>query len=79
MVVPIFAPIVTAIDWVKLTKPAFTKLTSITVVAEEDCISEVTNKPVKNPALRLAVITPNTCRSLLPVAFCKDSLSIFMP
>jgi hypothetical protein len=35
-VVPIFAPMITPTDWVKEIKPAFTKLTSITVVAELD-------------------------------------------
>ena len=35
MVVPILAPIVTAIESLKVIKPAFTKLTSITVVADD--------------------------------------------
>ena len=35
-VVPMFAPIITPIDWESVSKPAFTKLTTITVVAEED-------------------------------------------
>ena len=35
-VVPILAPIITPIDWAKVSKPAFTKLTTITVVADED-------------------------------------------
>ena len=35
-VVPILAPIITPIDWESVRSPAFTKLTTITVVAEED-------------------------------------------
>ena len=35
-VVPIFAPMMTPMDWVKVRSPALTKLTTITVVAEED-------------------------------------------
>ena len=35
-VVPILAPIITPIDWESVNKPAFTKLTTITVVALED-------------------------------------------
>jgi hypothetical protein len=35
-VVPILAPIITPTDWVKEIRPALTKLTSITVVAELD-------------------------------------------
>ena len=35
-VVPILAPMITPIDWDKVSKPALTKLTTITVVAEED-------------------------------------------
>ena len=34
-VVPTLAPIMTAIDWPRLRRPAFTKLTTITVVADE--------------------------------------------
>ena len=35
-VVPILAPIITPIDCAKSNNPAFTKLTTMTVVAEED-------------------------------------------
>jgi len=34
-VVPMLAPIITEIAWAKVSKPAFTKETVITVVAEE--------------------------------------------
>ena len=36
IVVPIFAPIIMPIDSVRVSNPALTKLTTITVVAEED-------------------------------------------
>lgn len=35
-VVPILAPIMTPIDWVRVSRPAFTKLTTMTVVADDD-------------------------------------------
>ncbi len=35
-VVPILAPMITPIDWAKVSKPAFTKLTTITLAADED-------------------------------------------
>ena len=36
IVVPILAPIMTEIDSARVSSPAFTKLTTITVVADED-------------------------------------------
>ena len=36
MVVPMFAPIMTPTDWASDIKPALTKPTTMTVVAEED-------------------------------------------
>jgi hypothetical protein len=36
IVVPIFAPIITPIAWTNVSKAAFTKPTTNTVVAEED-------------------------------------------
>ena len=35
-VVPILAPIITPMDCAKVSKPAFTKLTTITLAADED-------------------------------------------
>ena len=35
-VVPILAPMITPMDCARVSRPAFTKLTTITVVAEED-------------------------------------------
>ena len=56
MVVPMFAPIITPIDSTKLSKPAFTKLTIITVVAEDDCKRAVIKNPVVIPKNLLEVI-----------------------
>ena len=49
MVVPILAPIITLIDSVRVSSEALEKLTTIKVVAEEDCITDVIEKPVRIP------------------------------
>ncbi len=79
MVVPIFAPIITPTDAISESRPAFTKLTIITVVADEDCIVVVTKIPVKTPFIRLLVIAARICLILLPATFCKASLMSFIP
>ena len=43
-----FAPIITPIDSVKVNKPAFAKLTIITVVADDDCKRAVMKETAKN-------------------------------
>ncbi len=78
-VVPILAPIITVIDCNKVSNPAFTKLTTITVVADEDCMSAVMKTPVRTPAKRFLVMAVNMERSLLPATFCSPSLIIFIP
>ena len=50
IVVPMLAPIMTLMDCTKFIKPAFTKLTINTVVAEEDWIRAVTIIPINTPA-----------------------------
>ena len=45
-VVPILAPIITLMDSASVSNPAFTKLTTITVVAEEDWIRAVIKLPL---------------------------------
>ena len=57
MVVPMFAPIITPADSINVINPALTKLTVITVVAEEDWMAAVVRKPVKSPKYRLWVIS----------------------
>ena len=58
MVVPILAPIITPADSTKVSSPAFTKLTVITVVAEEDCTIAVIKNPVITPKYLFDVIPP---------------------
>ena len=79
MVVPILAPITTPIDSRRESKPALTKLTIITVVAEDDWIIAVIKIPVKTPFILEEVIAAKIFRSFEPATFCKDSLIIFIP
>ena len=69
MVVPMLAPIITPIDWVNVRRPAFTKLTTITVVALDDWIMAVIMKPVKILLNEFDVIAANTERSFEPATF----------
>lgn len=78
-VVPMLAPIITDIAWAKVSSPAFTKDTVITVVAVDDWTEAVTNVPVNMPAKRFVVIACNIWRSCEPAIFCKLSLITFMP
>lgn len=78
-VVPILAPIMTPIDWVSVRRPAFTKLTTITVVADEDWMSAVINIPVSTPVTLFVVIAVSIRRKLSPANFCRPSLMIFIP
>ena len=48
MVVPMFAPNIIPADSTKDSNPAFTKLTAITVLAEDDCTKQVL-KTVRTP------------------------------
>ena len=57
------------IDSIKLSNPAFTKLTSITVVADEDCITAVINIPEKTPRIREDVIAARMFLSFEPATF----------
>ena len=78
-VVPILAPIMTPIACVRLRSPAFTKLTTITVVADEDWIIAVMKSPVSAPRKRLDVIAESSERRRSPAAFWSPSLIIFIP
>ena len=62
-VVPMFAPMMTEMAWARVNRPALTKLTVMTVVAEEDWTAQVTNIPVSIPVKRLVVIAPKMWRS----------------
>ena len=78
-VVPTFAPIMTPIDCDNVIKPALTKLTTITVVALDDCMRAVTKIPVSTPITRFLVMAASTERSLSPANFSRPSLMVFMP
>ena len=79
MVVPILAPMITLTASGKVSKEALEKLTTISVVAEEDCITEVMRKPVAMPKNRLDVMVARIERILLPASFNKESLITFIP
>ena len=59
MVVPMFAPMITEIAWLSVSRAAFTNDTVMTVVAAEDCTATVTSAPVATPEKRLVVILPS--------------------
>ncbi len=79
VVVPRFAPMIMPMDSKRVSRPALTKLTIITVVAEEDCTRQVTRKPESRPVKRFVVITRIMPRSFSPESFWSASLMIFMP
>ena len=68
-VVPILAPMITPVDSMNVMSPAFTKLTTITVVVEEDCVIVVVVNPVRMPLNRVVVIPFRMARSLFPATF----------
>jgi hypothetical protein len=53
----------------RVRSPAFTKLTTITVVADDDWIRDVMPKPVITPLKGLDVIAERKLRNLSPEAF----------
>jgi hypothetical protein len=79
MVVPILAPRITPTDLARGSNPALTKLTTITVVADDDCMIAVIRKPVTTPITRFEVMEDNIPRMRWPATFCNASLIIFIP
>src|SRR5574344_1935165 len=79
MVVPMLAPMMTDMACAKVSRPALTNDTVITVVAVDDCTDAVMNAPVSTPVKRLVVIALKTWRNWLPAIFCKLSLMDFIP
>ena len=55
-VVPMFAPMITPMAFPRVRSPAFTKLTTMMVVAEDDCTRQVTRVPVNTRLNALEVI-----------------------
>ena len=78
-VVPMLAPMMTEMACIRLSKPALTNETVISVVAVDDCTAAVTNMPVSSPVKRFVVMAWSTCLSCGPAIFCKLSLIDFIP
>ena len=78
-VVPILAPMMTEMAWAKVSKPALTNDTVITVVAVDDCTAAVINVPVRMPIKRLVVMAPRIWRNCGHAIFCRLSLIVFIP
>jgi len=78
-VVPIFAPIIMPMAFASFIMPELTKPTTITVVAEEDCITAVTSEPSKTPLNVVDVSFPNMVSNLLPAMRLSPSPSSVMP
>ena len=89
VVVPIFAPIImpitclsaiiTPIACVKFIRPVLTKPTTITVVAEELCISVVMRKPTSTARKRFFVIFSSKCLRRDPAASSSPSPISLIP
>ena len=73
-VVPILAPIIIAVAWIRDINPVFTKPTTITVVADEDWVKIVVKQPVAIPNTFLLLIFVKRFLSLSP-----EKLSRFLP
>ena len=68
-VVPMLAPMMTAMAPPSVSSPALTKPTTITVVADDDWMAAVTAMPVRMPFSGRPVMRPSTARILLPATF----------
>ena len=68
-VVPMLAPIITPMAFARESSPAFTKLTTIMVVAEEDCTRAVIAVPVRTLLNAFEVIDARKDRSRSPATF----------
>jgi hypothetical protein len=78
-VVPMLAPMITPMAWVRVIRFAETKLTTITVLAELDWTTTVMINPVTTAMNRLDVRWPSKLLSLEPATFWRASDMIFMP
>ena len=78
-VVPRLAPMMTPMDSTRVRRPALTKLTTMTVVAEEDWIRLVVARPVRIAENLFFVIVAMTRRIPSPAVRWMASLITFMP
>jgi hypothetical protein len=74
-----FAPMMTPMDCASVINPAFTKLTTITVVALDDWMSAVIRIPVRTPIMRFLVIAARILRRRSPANFSRPSDIVFIP
>ena len=79
MVVPMLAPMITPTAWRSVIMPEFTKPTTITVVAEEDCITAVMTPPTSTPKMGLDVRRSKMRFIRLPAAASKPEPIICIP
>ena len=78
-VVPMLAPMMTPTAWVRDSSPAFTKPTTITVVAEEDWITAVMPMPASTASTRLWVTIFRMFFRRFPAVRSSPSPIIFIP
>ena len=79
IVVPMFAPMMTPTAWVRFKIPAFTKPTTMTVVAPLLCRIAVIRAPRPTARSLLSVTILRNLFSLLPADFCMPSPMMLMP
>ena len=78
-VVPMLAPMMTPMAWVRFISPALTNETIMTVVALELWMSAVTKMPVSTPVTRFLVMEARMVLNRSPANFSSPSLIIFIP
>ena len=79
IVVPILAPKIKPIAWARVSNPALIKPMTITVLALDDWITQVTSAPEIIATKRLEENIRRMVRILSPATRCRPSLIIFMP
>ena len=78
-VVPMWEPRIRPIAWTRVSKPALTKPTTMTVLAPEDWMTPVTTAPVATATKRLAENILKMERIRSPATLRNPSLISFMP
>jgi len=78
-VVPRLAPIMTLVACESVISPELTKPTTITVVADDDWITDVTPSPVRNPDMRFPVSFESSLFRLSPALFSSAEPMTDMP
>ena len=79
IVVPMFAPKMTAMAWRMVMRRALTTPMAMTVVALELCSTAVATAPASTPSTGLEVSRDRIDFILAPAAFCRPSDIMFMP